>query len=130
MLDKIFSWWSGATIGTLFTVHRRGRLIGTDEFGNRYFESRDTSSYDGRRRRWVLYKGYADASKVPPDWHGWLHYTFDELPSETPLPRQAWEKEHEPNLTGTLAAWRPKGSLSRTGVRPRATGDYQPWTPE
>ena len=130
MLDKIFSWWSGATIGTLFTVHRRGRLIGTDEFGNRYFESRDTSSYDGRRRRWVLYKGSADASKVPPDWHGWLHHTFAEPPTVEPLMRRSWEKEHRPNLSGTIHAWRPKGSIARTGERPPATGDYEAWTPE
>ena len=130
MLDKIFSWWSGATIGTLFTVHRRGRLIGTDEFGNRYFESRDTSSYDGRRRRWVLYKGYADASKVTPDWHGWLHYTFDEPPTTEPFVVRAWEKEHLPNLTGTIYARRPQGAISRGGDRQRATGDYEAWTPE
>jgi NADH:ubiquinone oxidoreductase subunit len=41
-----------------------------------------------------------------------------------------WEKDHLPNLTGTLEAWRPTGSISRTGERPRATGDYQAWTPD
>ncbi len=42
VLAKLFSWWSGATIGTMFTVAKRGRLVGTDEQGNRYYESRDT----------------------------------------------------------------------------------------
>ena len=130
MLGKIFGWTSGATLGTLFTIAKRGELVGTDEFGNRYYLSRDASSYDGRRRRWVVYKGYADASKVPPDWHGWLHYTFDEPPTTAPLMRQPWERDHQPNLTGTTDAWRPKGSISRSGVRPRATGDYQSWTPD
>lgn len=130
VFDKIFTWWSGATIGTLFTVKRRGRLVGTDEFGNRYYESRDTRSYDGRRRRWVLFKGYADASKVPPDWHGWLHYTFDRPPTEEPLPRKAWEQDHMPNMSGTPLAWRPQGSLAREGQRPAATGDYEAWSPE
>ena len=72
MLGRIFGWTSGATIGTFFTIAKRGEHVGTDEFGNRYYLSRDSSSYDGRRRRWVTYNGYADASKVPPDWHGWL----------------------------------------------------------
>lgn len=130
MLDKIFSWWSGATIGTLFTVGRRGRLVGEDEFGNRYYEARDRVSYDGRRRRWVIYNGYAEASKVSPDWHGWLHYTFDEPPTEDPLLRRRWERDYEPNLTGTPMAWRPQGSLAVDGKRPAATGDYESWTPQ
>jgi len=130
VLGKIFGWTSGATLGTLFTIAKRGEPVGTDEFGNRYYQSRDTTSYDGRRRRWVVYNGYADASKVPPDWHGWLHYTFDEPPTEHPLPRRSWEKDHLPNLTGTPMAWRPQGSLAAEGRRPAATGDYEAWRPE
>ena len=130
MFSKIFTWWNGATIGTLFTVKRRGSLVGTDPFGNRYFESRDTKSYDGRKRRWVLYNGYVDASKVPPDWFGWLHYTTEAAPSDQPGPRRSWMKPHVPNMTGTPFAWRPRGSIARGGERPKATGDYQAWRPE
>jgi NADH:ubiquinone oxidoreductase subunit len=130
VLGKIFGWWDGATIGTLFTIAKRGQLVGTDEFGNRYYLARDNTSYDGRRRRWVVYNGYADGSKVPPDWYGWLHYTVDEPPTERPLPRKSWEKDYLPNLTGTPMAWRPKGSLAAEGVRPAATGDYEAWKPE
>ena len=106
--------------------------VGQDDFGNTYYEARDDKdSYDvGRKRRWVIYNGYAEASKVPPDWHGWLRYTFDEPPTIAPLPRQSWEKEHRPNLTGTVYAWRPKGSIAGDGQRDKATGDYLPWTPE
>ncbi|HRO33328.1 MAG TPA: NADH:ubiquinone oxidoreductase subunit NDUFA12 [Brevundimonas sp.] len=130
MLSKIFSWWNGATIGTLFTIAKRGALVGTDAFGNRYYQSRDNVSYDGRKRRWVIYNGYAEASKVPPEWHGWLHYTLDEPPTEVQLPRKAWETDYTPNLTGTPMAWRPQGSLAAEARRPAATGDYQAWTPE
>ena len=130
MLKTLFTWWNGATLGTLVTVGSRGRLVGKDQDGNRYYESRDTVSYDGRKRRWVLYNGYAEASKVPPDWHGWLHYTFDEPPTETPLPRRRWEKEHLPNLSGTPMAWKPQGSLAAEARRPAATGDYEAWKPE
>jgi len=131
VFSKIFTWWNGATLGTLFTVKRLGVLIGQDEFGNRYFEAKtNRNSYDGRKRRWVLFNGYADASKVSPDWHGWLHHTFDEPPTKAPLPRRAWEKDHLPNLSGTPYAWRPKGSLARGGERASATGDYEAWKPE
>ena len=132
VLKTIFTWWNGATAGIHFTVARRGRFVGQDELGNRYYEARDDrDSYDrGRKRRWVIYKGYADASKVSPDWHGWLHYTFDEPPTEAPLLRRSWEKDHVPNLTGTIYAYKPQGAIARGGERQRATGDYEAWTPE
>ena len=130
MFSKIFTWWNGATIGTLFTVKRRGSFVGEDSFGNRYYQSRDKKSYDGRARRWVLYNGYADASKVPPEWHGWMHYSVDEPPTKTPYPERPWMRPYVPNLSGTPFAWRPKGSILREGERPRATGDYQAWRPD
>lgn len=131
VLKWIFTWWNGATLGLRFTVGRRGVFVGEDETGNRYYEARDNrDSYDARKRRWVIYDGYAEASKVSPDWHGWLHYTFDEPPTVAPLPRRAWEKDHLPNLTGTVDAWRPEGSIARSGARPHATGDYEAWRPE
>lgn len=132
LLKTIFTWWNGATPGIHFTIWKRGRFVGQDEQGNRYYEAKDDrDSYDkGRKRRWVVYKGYADASKVTPDWHGWLRYTFDEPPTKDPFKVKPWEKEHRPNLTGTIHAWRPQGSISRGGERQKATGDYEAWSPE
>ena len=131
MLKNIFTWWNGATIGIRFTLGRRGVFIGKDELGNSYYEAKDTKdSYDGRKRRYVVYNGYAEASKVSPDWHGWLHHTFDEPPTVEPLKRQSWERDHIPNRTGTVHAWRPQGSIARSGERQKATGDYEAWRPE
>ncbi|MDQ0462852.1 NADH:ubiquinone oxidoreductase subunit [Caulobacter ginsengisoli] len=132
MFKAIFTWWNGATLGQRIHIGRRGRLVGQDETGNKYYEARDDKdSYDkGRKRRWVIYNGYAEASKVSPDWHGWLHYTFEEPPTIAPLLRRSWEKDHLPNLTGTVHAWRPKGSIAKGGQRDPATGDYQAWLPE
>ena len=131
MLKSIFTWWNGATIGARWTIAKRGVPVGEDEFGNKYYEAKDNSdSYDGRKRRWVVYNGYAEASRVPPDWSGWLHHTFDVAPSVEPMNRRAWEKPHLPNLTGTLQAYRPRGSLARGGERASATGDYEAWTPD
>jgi NADH:ubiquinone oxidoreductase subunit len=131
VLKAIFTWWNGATIGATFHINRRGVFVGQDDTGNRYFEAKDTKdSYDGRKRRWVIFKGYPDASKVPAEWHGWLHHTFEEPPTVEPLKRQAWEKDHLPNLTGTVHAWRPQGSIARGGERQKASGDYEAWRPE
>ena len=127
----MFLWWSGATLGTLITIGKRGRQVGSDEFGNKYYDDRtDRKSYDKERtRRWVIYKGYADASKIPPDWHGWMHYIYDTPPSEQPLRRKTWEKPHEPNLSGTPFARFPSGSLNAEGQRQASSGDYEAWNP-
>ena len=130
LLKSIFTWWNGATVGVRFHVGRHGVLVGQDVNGNRYYEARTNyDSYDGRKRRWVIYKGYADASKVTAEWHGWLHHTFAEPPTVEPMLIKAWEKEHLPNLTGTIHAYRPAGAISRGGERQKATGDYEAWSP-
>lgn len=125
---RLFAWWDGATLGTLFQIWRKGIEIGEDEFGNRYFEEKG-EGYDGRKRRWVTYDGYADASRVPPEWHGWLHHMYDTPPSEQPLMTQPWEQEHRPNLTGTVYAYAPKGSLKNAGKAGQSAKDYEAWTP-
>ena len=131
VLKAIFTWWNGATIGAAFHIKRRGVFVGQDDQGNRYYQAKDTrDSYDGRKRRWVIFTGYSEASKVPPEWHGWLHHTFDDPPTIAPLKRQVWEKDHLPNMTGTVHAWRPKGAISQGGQRQKATGDYEAWRPE
>jgi NADH:ubiquinone oxidoreductase subunit len=129
MLKRIFTWWNGATLGALWDIKRRGVFVGQDAQGNRYFEERK-ASLEGRKRRWVVYDGLAEASRVDADWHGWMHHTLDAPPTTQPLHKQAWELPHRPNLTGTVGAYRPKGSLARGGERAPATADYEAWSPE
>ena len=131
MLDRLFVWWNSTTFGTSFTLWRRGaRLVGEDEQGNRYFEEKSPSSADKTCRRWVVYHGVAEASRVPADWHGWLHHTFDAPPTEAPLNRRDWEKDHRPNMTGTPLAYHPSGSLSKAGGPNDVNDDYEAWSPE
>jgi NADH:ubiquinone oxidoreductase subunit len=133
ILKEIFCWWGGNTWGTRVTIWRQGRFVGEDEFGNRYYEQKKgvgPAGPLGRLRRWVTYKDLAEASKVPPDWHGWLHYTHDTPPTEESYRAQPWQKAHLMNMTGTRKAWRPQGSILSAARRPKATGDYKPWKPE
>jgi len=123
-LEKVFLWWNGATLATAINTRRFGTLVGSDDFGNRYYQDR------AGRRRWVIYNGTVDASRVPAEWHGWLHHTFREPPTiDRPLIKP-WEKEHLPNMTGTPGAYHPSGSLAESGVHAPATGDYEPWRPD
>ncbi len=127
VLGKIFTWWDGATIGTLIGM-RGTSIIGQDELGNVYREGGLLP--DGRRRRYVIYAGANDASRVPPEWHGWLHHQYDAAPDATLPPPRRWEKEPKPNLTGSSGAYRPAGALEAGGKRAAATGDYEAWSPE
>nr|WP_137676614.1 NADH:ubiquinone oxidoreductase subunit NDUFA12 [Parerythrobacter lutipelagi] len=128
-LGKIFTWWDGATIGTHLWTARKGEHIGTDAQGNKYYRSRKTGEGQ-RERRWVIYDGANDASRVPAEWHGWLHGSFDDVPeSFLPAPK-IWEVDFTPNATGTPDAYRPAGALERGGRRAKADGDYEAWSPE
>lgn len=117
-----FIWWDGQTLNTQFWTWRKGVRVGEDTEGNVFYETRDG------KRRWVIYNGEAEASRVSPDWHGWLHHTFDEPPTKAALAHKAWEKPHQENLTGTAAAYAPPGSIRRPDPAPRS--DYEAWQPE
>ena len=131
-LTLIFTWWNGATIGTLWHTFKNGRLVGTDEFGNRYYETRNGKKHKalGFVRRWVIYNGEAEASRIPPGWYGWMHHKLDGVPDAENYKARPWEMTHRQNPTGTANAWRPQGSILGAGKRPKVTGDYQPWTPD
>ena len=121
-IKRMLTWWNGPTLGTQLHTLLRGREVGRDENQNIFYCNSDGS------RRWVVYSGESEASKVSPEWHGWLHHTFALPPTEDPLLRQGWQKPHVENLTGTGSAYAPAGSL-RGGML-KARTDYDAWKPE
>ena len=123
-------WLQFNNLGTHLFTRRRGELVGEDEQGNRYYKERGARSWR-TERRWVVYAGDAEpeGSAVPPGWNAWLHRNREWPPSEKPLEVKRWEKPHQPNLTGTAAAYVPPGHESRGGKRAPATGDYEAWRP-
>ncbi len=123
LLLQIFTWWNGQTMGTRFFTWRKGIEVGRDEAGNVYYQ--DATA----KRRWVIYNGVAEPTTIPPGWHGWMHHRTDTPPPREDYKPRAWQQPHCANLTGTPAAYRPKGSILATGTRPRSTGDYDAWTP-
>jgi len=121
-LMRVLTWWNGQTINTQFWTWRFGQKVGEDSQGNVFFQTKDG------KRRWVIYNGESEASRVDASWHGWLHHTFKEPPTTAPLVHREWEKPHQENLTGTPAAYLPAGSLRRPAPEPRR--DYEAWQPE
>ena len=124
-IANAFTWWNGASWGTSIFSRRHGSEVGRDDDGNVYFQHKQDP-----RRRWVMYNGNNDGSRVPPNWQAWLRGTIDELPDKALGQARAFQKPPEPNMTGTMAAFRPDGALGGGKIRPASTGDYQPWTPD
>ncbi|MEM9318546.1 MAG: NADH:ubiquinone oxidoreductase subunit NDUFA12 [Pseudomonadota bacterium] len=121
-IKRLFTWWHGSTIVTQIFTARHGIRVGEDDAGNVFYRSEDDA------RRWVMYNGEAEASRVSPDWHGWLHHTWDAPPTDQPLRHKSWEEPHLPNQTGTDAAYAPPGSIRR--AEPADMKDYEAWSPE
>ena len=127
-MDKLSLIRRLSQIGTRLQTLFSGNEVGRDAFGNRYY--RDKRPVRGvRERRWVMYAGEPEASKVPPEWHIWLHHTTTEPLSEDSPFRQPWQKPYQPNQTGTENAYLPPGHTLEGGQRRKATGDYEAWTP-
>ena len=92
--------------------------IGEDEFGNQYFTNKNG-------KRFVIYKGIPEPSKVPFEWHGWLHHSTDIVPVHIDTHKYSWQKIHLPNLTGTKNSYSPKKSSE-----PKTSSTYQAWKPD
>ena len=116
------------TIGTRLYTFLNGEQMGKDTQGNSYYRSKRTTN-TAREKRWVVYNGLAEASRVPPAWHSWLHHTTNDIPADDVGRRWEWQKGHQPNMTGTADAYRPSGHVLKGGQRDAATGDYEPWQP-
>ena len=103
LFKKIFIWWNQETIGTKIKTIFLGKLVGTDSFGNKYYESK-------AGKRWIIYKDEIDASKIPNEWYSWIHFTKNKIEKVQDQKKFSWQKSHKPNLTGTDKAYHPKKS--------------------
>ena len=128
IFSEIFSWWGGNTWSNRIYTAVRGRLVGTDAAGNRYYVQSRGIGPLGVPRRWVIYRKSPRLRRCRPN--GTAGCTSGRVPptKEDYKPRP-WEKPHRMNMTGTPEAYRPPGSILGSGQRPEATGDYKPWQP-
>jgi NADH:ubiquinone oxidoreductase subunit len=100
-----------------FIIQLRNDKVGTDEFGNEYFISKN------KQKRYVIYKGIVEPTKIPSEWHVWLHYKANKVPSNFEIKKFFWQKGHIPNLTGTLTAHKPNQN------KPTTKPLYESWSP-
>ncbi len=98
-LKILFTWWDRQTLGTLLKTLFFGRFVGKDDFGNKYYKSKNDE-------RWVIYSGNIDASNITSDWFMWMHHTIDKIPDQNDK-KFVWQKKHMNNKTGSSEAYKP-----------------------
>jgi NADH:ubiquinone oxidoreductase subunit len=74
-----------------------GKYVGFDDYGNKYFELKSSDAF-GRKKRVCIYSGVVEATKIPSEWHSWMHYKSDAPNIEK---KHFWQVMHLPSLTGT-----------------------------
>ena len=99
-LKKIFTWWNRDTLGTRIKTIFTGKFVGKDNFGNKYYQNK-------QGKRWVIYSGEIDSSKIPVEWYSWMHFTPNKIEKTHDFKKYEWQKPHQPNLTGTEKAYYP-----------------------
>ncbi|KAL4706264.1 hypothetical protein ACJJTC_017431 [Scirpophaga incertulas] len=118
-LDKVANLFNiirqnGGLRGVLYKLYRQddikdGVLVGEDKYGNKYFEN---PRFFYGRNRWVEYADRYhlnyDASQIPAEWYGWMHYKTDLPPHQDPSrPKYKWMLDHTENLSGTTGQYTP-----------------------
>ena len=114
----IFSWWNSQTFGTFLQTMVFGNIVGEDQFGNKYYQSK-------AGKRWIIYKGEIDASKIPLEWYSWIHFTPNRIEKNHDLKKYEWQKPHQSNLTGTNKAYYPNKNNDNA-----INKKYKSWKPE
>ncbi|MGI4776427.1 MAG: NADH-ubiquinone oxidoreductase subunit NDUFA12 family protein [Janthinobacterium lividum] len=107
-----------------FFINIFNTKMGCDQYGNKYYES-NAKAHIKSRRRYILYNGICEPSKVPPMWHAWLHYMIDEVPKN--VMNHAWQRAYLPNLTGTKNSYSPQINNS---LRNDKVSGYNSWQPK
>lgn len=111
-----------ANLGTRIEIYLFAKKVGCDQFDNCYYLS-SIKNAANHYKRYVLYKSSDEPSGVPPLWYGWLHYLSDDIPSN--IKSYDWQKDHQPNLTGSILAYHP----SKSPKNPALSNKYQAWQP-
>ena len=99
-LKQIFTWWNHQTLGTGIYTFFYGKYKGKDYFENKYYQNKNG-------KRWVIYNGEIDATKIPNEWYSWIHHLNNKIEHTHELKKFEWQKKNTPNQTGTSNAFHP-----------------------
>ena len=118
MIKQIFTWWNSQTTGTFLYTIFFGKFVGKDQFGNKYYKNK-------KDKRWVIYNGEINASKITSEWYSWIHNISNKIPTEGEQKRFSWQKPHKDNKTGTQDSFKPN-KISKDAKKFKK---YESWKP-
>ncbi len=84
--------------------------VGEDEYGNSFFELK-RKDYLGRKKRYCLYNGVVEASKISPEWHPFMHYQIDVDEVKKTFKQYKWQKPATPITTLSKDKYLPKNHI-------------------
>ena len=113
-LQIIFTWWNKQTFGTFLKTMFFGKCVGSDEYGNKYYQSK-------KNDRWVIYASNIEATKITSDWYLWMHHTIDKIPDKKDT-KYPWQKTHLENQTGSSNSFKPV-RIKKNGIKKK----YETW---
>ena len=87
---QIFTWWNHQTLGTRIYTALFGKYKGIDYFGNKYYQNKSG-------KRWVIYNGEVDATKIPNEWYSWIHHLKNKIEHNQEIKKFNWQKKNIPN---------------------------------
>ena len=118
MIKQIFTLWNRQTFGTFLYTLFFGKFVGKDNSGNKYYQN-------SKGKRWVIYNGEINASKIESDWYQWMHYQTNSDPLNTKVSKHSWQKPHSDNKTGTEKDYRPNKITNKK----KDFKKYESWKP-
>ena len=95
-----FTWWNKQTFGTFIKTFFTGKLVGKDDYGNKYYKNKNDE-------RWVIYANKVEATRITSDWYLWIHHTINKVPNDDSLKKYKWQKNHSENKTGSPESHKP-----------------------
>ncbi|XP_059143070.1 NADH dehydrogenase [ubiquinone] 1 alpha subcomplex assembly factor 2-like [Physella acuta] len=87
---------------TFFIAKSKAKFVGSDQFGNRYFEKAGDDEHSMRASRFIEKKpgqDYSDIPQIPVEWHAWLRGRR----TDPPTPEEI-EKNNAKNMQTKLRA--------------------------
>ncbi|ODV92309.1 hypothetical protein CANCADRAFT_84820 [Tortispora caseinolytica NRRL Y-17796] len=101
-----------------------GRLVGTDSYGNKYYENAEEDEIH-LRTRWVIYKQYyPDPATLEESWHAWLAHGLKEAPTEL-APENIVHRKYPVPKTKQFASGTPAAYVPYNTIKPK----YASWNP-
>ena len=112
-------------IGTILYSFLKGKKVGQDKIGNKFYVHKNNEN-----KKWVLYKYIVDPTSLDVKWQIWLTTANSNAPLSIEENNFKWQKDKQPNLTGTINSYHPKININKSKKDIKNENKNSTWSPE